>query len=140
MYGSMYWRGGQTNGECHGEVRWWLELPRVSLLGKLWSLPTRICSNIPAIREQLVQGSQLQSLIVRAAAQYGALRARTNDNTGRCKCAGGPANVSCVGCEPVPIHQTYKRAAGLDGRDGTPGDSIQTTLAQGFPGQAGTGT
>ena len=93
----------------------------------------------PAIRQQLVQGGNLQTLIARAAAQYGTLRHQANFGAGNCKCAGGREDVSCVGCNPVPIYQTYQRAAALDGRDGRPGRGTTTSLSRGWAGTAGTG-
>ena len=93
----------------------------------------------PAIREQIVQGGNIQALIARAAMQYGAMRHQRDTNTANCKCAGGGRDISCVGCDPIPVYQTYKRVAASDGRDGRPGSSVQTHLSNGLPGQAGTG-
>ena len=101
--------------------------------------PCSLALTSPAIRQQLVQGGNLQALVARAAAQYGALRHQANIGAGNCKCAGGREDVSCVGCEPVPVYQTYKRAAALDGRDGRPGRGATTSLSRGWAGTAGTG-
>lgn len=79
-------------------------------------------------------------MITRAAAQYGALRLQRNTDAGNCKCAGGRADVSCVGCDPVPVYQTYERARALDGRDGRPGRNATTPLERGLAGNAGTGS
>ena len=110
---------------------------------------------------QIVQGPNLQAVIaqgkdieppvphvlhllihaIKAALRWGALRQqRQHLNTARCKCAGAPADVSCVGCNPVPIHTRFERVAGLDGRDGRPGTSRTTPLFAGAAGQAGTAT
>ena len=53
---------------------------------------------------------------------------------------GAPANVSCVGCDPKPIHTRFERTPGLDGRDGKPGASKTTPLFAGAVGQEGTAT
>ncbi len=53
-------------------------------------------------------------------------------------CAGGPQDVSCVGCEPIPIHNKFKRVKALDGQVGKPGASITDLLSAGWSGQAGT--
>ena len=91
------------------------------------------------VREEVVQGGNIQAIVARAAMQYGALRHRRDTNTGNCKCAGGSADISCVGCDPKPVYRKYRRVAASDGRDGIPGLSIQTHLSPGLPGQAGTG-
>ena len=93
------------------------------------------------LRRQIVQGQNLQAVIAQAALRWGALRQqRQNLNTARCKCAGAPADVSCVGCNPVPITTKFERTPGLDGRDGRPGASITTPLFAGATGQEGTAT
>lgn len=45
--------------------------------------------------------------------------------------------MSCVGCEPIPIHTRFKRARALDGRDGRPGAIVTNPLMCGWPGQPG---
>ena len=89
------------------------------------------------ITQQAVQGGNLQAMIARVALQYGASRQQRH-TAGNCKCAGGPQDVSCVGCEPIPIHKKFKRAQALDGRDGRPGASITASLSAGWPGRTGT--
>ncbi len=96
---------------------------------------------VAPMHRQIVQGGNLQAVIAQAAVRWGALRQpRQNLNTARCKCAGAPSNISCVGCDPVPIHTRFERSAGLDGRDGRPGASITTPLIPGAKGQEGTAT
>ena len=96
---------------------------------------------VAPLSRQMVQGGNLQTMIAQAALQWGALRQpRQSLNTGRCKCSGGPANVSCVGCEPIPIRTKFQRVAALDGRDGRPGTSITTPLFAGAAGEEGTAT
>ena len=93
------------------------------------------------LSRQMVQGPNLQAVIARQAVRWGALRQqRQNFNAARCKCAGAPADVSCVGCNPVPIHTKFERAAALDGRDGRPGASRTTPLFAGAAGQEGSAT
>ena len=90
---------------------------------------------------QIVQGQNLQAMIARAAVRWGALQQqRQNLNTARCKCAGAPANVSCVGCDSRPVHTRFERVRGLDGRDGRPGASRTTPLFAGAAGHEGTAT
>ena len=91
---------------------------------------------------QMVQGPNLQAVIAQAAVRWGAFRAQQREhlNTARCKCAGAPADVSCVGCNPVPIHTKFERVPALDGRDGRPGASRTTPLFAGAAGQEGSAT
>ena len=93
------------------------------------------------LSRQIVQGQTLQAVIAQAALRWGALRQqRQKLNTARCKCAGAPADVSCVGCNPVPITTKFERTPGLDGRDGRPGANRTTPLFAGATGQEGTAT
>ena len=93
------------------------------------------------LSRQIVQGQNLQAVIAQAAIRWGALRQqRQNLNTARCKCAGAPDDVSCVGCKPIPIHTKFERVPGLDGRDGMPGARRTTPLFPGTAGEEGTAT
>ena len=91
------------------------------------------------LSRQIVQGQNLQAVITQAALRWGALRQQRQQlNTARCKCAGASADVSCVGCNPVPITTKFERTQALDGRDGRPGASVTTPLFAGATGQEGT--
>ncbi len=90
---------------------------------------------------QIVQGGNLQAVIAQAAARWNVLRHQAqNLNTARCKCAGAPADVSCVGCDPIAVRTRFERAPALDGRDGRPGAQRTTPLFGGAAGQEGTAT
>ena len=87
-----------------------------------------------SIRAQAVRDGNLQTLIAAAAQRHGARRQQAVD-PGSCRCRGGTGN--CHGCESVPIHSNLRKPPGANGRDGTPGQSIQHLLFAGSIGQSG---
>jgi hypothetical protein len=86
------------------------------------------------LRAQAVSGTNLQRFIAQTAASYSALRTPRTD-PGACKCGGGNGN--CAGCDMKPIRSHFKRAPGLDGKDGESGVSVTDPLIKGSLGEQG---
>lgn len=82
----------------------------------------------------LVSGNNLQRAIVQARRAYHAVE-RPRADPGACKCGGGTGN--CTGCNMKPIVKNFKRAPGLDGKDGETGASVTTPLLKGSKGAEG---
>ena len=89
--------------------------------------------------QNVIPGGNLQTMIGQVAARYGAMR-HQRQNPGACKCAGGGPDMACRGCDAVPIHSTFKRAAALDGREGRSGRTLTTPISSGLWGAPGTAT
>jgi hypothetical protein len=86
---------------------------------------------------RVVSGNNLERFIAQAAVAYSAARTPRTD-PGACKCGGGSGN--CAGCDLKPIRSYFKRAPGLDGKDGESGASMTTPLVKGWRGGEGTVT
>ncbi|KAH7393089.1 hypothetical protein BKA66DRAFT_567808 [Pyrenochaeta sp. MPI-SDFR-AT-0127] len=87
------------------------------------------------IGAMLVSGNNLQRAIVQARRAYNAVE-RPRADPGACKCGGGTG--TCTGCDMKPIIKNFKRAPGLDGRDGETGASVTAPLLKGTKGEEGT--
>lgn len=87
------------------------------------------------IGAMLVSGNNLQRAIVQARRAYNAVE-RPRVDPGACKCGGGTG--TCTGCDMKPIIKNFKRAPGLDGRDGETGASVTVPLHKGTKGEEGT--
>ncbi|MCJ1432774.1 hypothetical protein MMC27_002131 [Xylographa pallens] len=97
-------------------------------------LESRMKALTASTHAEVVQGGNLQAMIARVAAQYGAMR-HPVISPGACRCDGGNGN--CAGCGSTPIHKEFSRTTALDGRDGEPGVRVMTTLFPGANGQDG---
>ncbi|KAF2826494.1 hypothetical protein CC86DRAFT_417683 [Ophiobolus disseminans] len=89
------------------------------------------------LRARAVSGNNLERFIAQAAVAYNAVRTPRTD-PGACKCGGGSGN--CAGCDMKPIRHNFKRAPGLNGKDGELGASMTTPLTKGLRGANGTTT
>lgn len=87
------------------------------------------------LRARAVSGTNLERFIAQAAVAYSAARTLRTD-LGACKCGGGRGN--CAGCDMKPIHAYFKRAPGLDGKDGESGATMTAPLVKGTKGDRGT--
>lgn len=81
-----------------------------------------------------VTGNNVERMIAQAALRYNLMRQPRREN-GACKCGGGTG--SCAGCDVKPIIKTFRRAPGLEGRDGEKGASITAPLGAGHHGEEG---
>lgn len=86
---------------------------------------------------QTITGSNLTTAMAAAAARWQAVHNPTV-SPGACHCHGGTGN--CIGCDAVPVRQTFRRTAALDGRAGLPGRPATTELGQGHIGIPGNAT
>jgi hypothetical protein len=89
------------------------------------------------MRAHAVSGTNLERFISQAAIAYSAARTPRTD-PGACKCGGGSGN--CAGCDMRPIRSTFRRAPGLDGRNGESGATVTEPLLKGSKGQEGSMT
>ncbi|MCJ1381811.1 hypothetical protein MMC17_004922 [Xylographa soralifera] len=105
-----------------------------ALVGAGSRFESRMKALTASTRAEVVQGGNLQAMIARVAAQYGAMR-HPFISPGACCCAGGNGN--CAGCRSTPIHKEFSRSRALDGRNGEPSARVMTALFPGAVGQNG---
>jgi hypothetical protein len=83
---------------------------------------------------QTVSGSNMAAMMAEVAARYNAVRHQRID-PGACHCHGGDGN--CTGCDSTPVVKKFKRVAGQNGLDGTPGAVITAPILNGQNGPEG---